>query len=198
MIFGIRRWPLVPTLVVLAAVVVMVALGFWQLGRMDEKAALIARYGAALESGEPRPFPPPEGGAASEEDWFHPASFDCIRVIGQQAIAGRSATDRAGFAQIARCETARGPADVKLGWSPDPAFPQWDGGAVRGLIAPGGADGARLQLAEPVAGLEPLARPDPADLPNNHLAYAGQWFFFALTALVIYVLALRRRQRDQA
>ena len=26
-----------------------------------------------------------------------------------------------------------------------------------------------------------------------HLAYAGQWFFFALTALVIYVLALRRK-----
>ena len=46
---------------------------------------------------------------------------------------------------------------------------------------------------EPLAGLEPLAAPDPRDLPNNHLAYAGQWFFFALTALVIYILALRRR-----
>ena len=38
-----------------------------------------------------------------------------------------------------------------------------------------------------------MAAPDPRDLPNNHLAYAGQWFFFALTALVIYILALRRR-----
>ncbi|HBM05474.1 MAG TPA: threonine synthase, partial [Erythrobacter sp.] len=44
-----------------------------------------------------------------------------------------------------------------------------------------------------VAGLAPLAPPDPRDLPNNHLAYAGQWFFFALTALIIYILALRRR-----
>ena len=40
-----------------------------------------------------------------------------------------------------------------------------------------------------------LAPPDPGDLPNNHLMYAGQWFFFALTALVIYLLALRKRRR---
>jgi surfeit locus 1 family protein len=33
-------------------------------------------------------------------------------------------------------------------------------------------------------------------LPNNHLMYAGQWFFFALTALVIYVLALRKKRRS--
>ena len=49
----------------------------------------------------------------------------------------------------------------------------------------------------PLAGLEASATPDPHDLPNNHLAYAGQWFFFAVTALVIYWLALRRRWRDQ-
>jgi surfeit locus 1 family protein len=53
----------------------------------------------------------------------------------------------------------------------------------------------RLIAETPQAGLEPLAPPDPGDLPNNHLAYAVQWFFFAATALVIYVLALRRRQR---
>jgi len=33
--------------------------------------------------------------------------------------------------------------------------------------------------------------------PNNHLSYAIQWFFFAATALVIYVLALRKRWREQ-
>ena len=63
---------------------------------------------------------------------------------------------------------------------------------VAGIIAPAG-EGIRLIADPPQAGLEPLAMPDPADLPDNHLAYAGQWFFFALTALVIYVLALRRR-----
>ena len=45
----------------------------------------------------------------------------------------------------------------------------------------------------PRAGLLPLERPDPSDLPNNHIAYAWQWFLFALTALVIYGLAVRKR-----
>ena len=41
--------------------------------------------------------------------------------------------------------------------------------------------------------MSPAPVPDPTLLPNNHLAYAGQWFFFALTALVIYVMVLRKR-----
>jgi surfeit locus 1 family protein len=32
-------------------------------------------------------------------------------------------------------------------------------------------------------------------VPNNHLAYAVQWFLFAGVAAVIYALALRRRTR---
>jgi cytochrome oxidase assembly protein ShyY1 len=43
------------------------------------------------------------------------------------------------------------------------------------------------------AGLKPLAPPSAADLPNNHLAYAVQWFIFAALAMLIYGLALRRR-----
>jgi cytochrome oxidase assembly protein ShyY1 len=42
----------------------------------------------------------------------------------------------------------------------------------------------------------PLAASAPAsieDVPNNHRAYAAQWFFFAGLAVLIYVLALRRR-----
>jgi surfeit locus 1 family protein len=38
-----------------------------------------------------------------------------------------------------------------------------------------------------------LARPDPRDIPNNHLAYAVQWFLFATVAAVIYALALAKR-----
>jgi cytochrome oxidase assembly protein ShyY1 len=37
--------------------------------------------------------------------------------------------------------------------------------------------------------------PSAAATPNNHLAYAGQWFLFALAASVIYILAVRRRLR---
>lgn len=65
---------------------------------------------------------------------------------------------------------------------------------VDGVIAPG----PRLVADPAAAGLVPLAKPDPRDLPNNHLSYAVQWFLFALTALVIYALALRRRWRDRS
>lgn len=79
--------------------------------------------------------------------------------------------------------------EVALGWSRDPAAPSYDGGPVDGVV-----DASGKIVADPaLAGLEPLAKPDPNDLPNNHLAYAGQWFFFALTALVIYGFALKSR-----
>ena len=44
----IRNLPIIPTILVVSAAGVMVALGIWQLGRADEKAALIAEYDAAL------------------------------------------------------------------------------------------------------------------------------------------------------
>ena len=76
-----------------------------------------------------------------------------------------------------------------LGWSQSPANTAWTGGKVTGWIAPG----PRLVADPPLAGLQPNMRPDPANVPNNHLSYAAQWFLFALVALVIYGLALRKR-----
>ena len=40
----IRRLPLIPTIVVAAAVAVMIGLGVWQLQRAEWKERLIARY----------------------------------------------------------------------------------------------------------------------------------------------------------
>jgi surfeit locus 1 family protein len=190
-----RRVPVFSTIIVLTAVATMVALGVWQLGRRAEKEALIASYERSLQSSDMRPFPADYGGAFSEDDLFRPTAFDCTAVLSREAIAGRSSAGQLGFAHVARCQTGRGPADVVLGWSRDPAFPQYRSGVVVGLIVPGGKDGARVQMREPIAGLQPLAKPDPGDLPNNHLAYAGQWFFFALTALVIYAFAVRARSK---
>ena len=42
-----RRVPIFATIVVLAAAAVMVALGVWQLQRLEQKEALLARYAAA-------------------------------------------------------------------------------------------------------------------------------------------------------
>ena len=44
-------------------------------------------------------------------------------------------------------------------------------------------------------GLKPSALPSLQDIPNNHLAYAVQWFVFAGVAAAIYGLALWQRRR---
>ena len=128
-----RKLPLIPTLVVLAAVATMVALGIWQLQRAEWKEGLLAR--------------------------FHQAQTMSSAV-------------------------------------PWPRSPEWSGGEVGGFIGPAGK-GVRLVAAPAQAGLAQLAAPDPNDVPDNHLAYAFQWFFFAITALVIYGLALRRKWRGE-
>ena len=185
-----RRVPILATIVVLAAAAVMVALGVWQLKRLDQKEALLARYAAAEGLAAPVAFPTTGEG---EQDWFRTSTLDCQHVLSIQPTAGRSADGQSGWAQRASCviDGASAPVAIDLGWSREPAAAQWSGGEVSGVIAPG----PRLVASTPpVAGLQPLARPDPSAIPNNHLAYAGQWFFFALTALVIYWLALKRRR----
>ena len=87
---------------------------------------------------------------------------------------------------------------VDMGWSKESANPQWKGGEVSGLIVPDSKHKMRLVSDSPAPGLEPSMLPSPADTPNNHLMYALQWFFFAMAAAVIYVLALRGRQRKAA
>jgi len=191
MIFGIRRWPILPTLIVFAAVATMVGLGVWQLQRAQWKADLKAQYASVLDSSAQVSWP--RDPADFEAALYRRSSVVCDRVLRIDGLAGRSAEGRAGLAQVAACMLdGGGEGAVALGWSGTPDLPQWNGGEVSGIIGPAG-NGIRLIADPPVAGLEPLAKPDPADLPDNHLAYAGQWFFFALTALAIYVLALRRR-----
>lgn len=190
-----HRLPLLPTLLVAAAAATMIALGVWQLQRAEWKAGLIARYSRAQATSASVPWPRDE--AAMERSLFRWSGFTCERVLGIRTSAARSATNESGVAQIARCEIdGGGEAEVALGWSLPTREVEWGGGEVAGVIAPGGEYGGILQAARPPAGLSPLAPPDPDDLPNNHLAYAGQWFFFALTALAIYALALRKRWRE--
>jgi surfeit locus 1 family protein len=189
-----RRIPVVSTIVVLAAVATMVSLGVWQLHRKEWKEALIARYQAAQQATASVPWP--SGRDEYEAALYHRSQLDCAKVRNVGAIAGRSARDEAGWSHIAHCDlVGGGEADVALGWSNDPAAPAWGGGPVTGWIT-GSSEKVRLVASPPQAGLAPLARPDPRDLPNNHLSYAVQWFLFALTALVIYALAVRKKWRS--
>ena len=188
----LRQLPILATLLVAFAVAVMVALGVWQLDRAGQKEALLAHYAQASRM-------------SSDVDW--PISVDqadqrlyrhtrvvCGRVEGIEARAGRSTSDAPGWVHVAQCRLPSGTiAPVVLGWSQNPDAISFGGGEVGGFIAPG----PRLVASPAVAGLQDMSRPDPGDLPNNHMSYAMQWFFFALTALVIYALALQKRIKEQ-
>lgn len=185
-----RRLPVFATLLVLVAVGTMIALGFWQLGRLREKEALLAHYVDARQQAEEVDWPRDAKGQA--DLLYRHAGLDCVTVTGHSSIAGRNAKGESGAAQTADCKLTDGTkALVVLGWSRLPmAAGGWSGGEVHGVIAPG----PRLVASPPLAGLEPNAIPDPDEIPNNHFAYAVQWFVFAATALVIYALALNKRR----
>lgn len=188
----IRRLPVIPTLLVLIAVGVMIRLGFWQLDRKAEKEALLVRYATARTMSADVEWPrvPDEWDRA----YYRHATVRCERVLSILPMAGDNIGGESGIAHVATCDLDGGArARIVLGWSRDPAPRQWQGGEVGGIVAPGGDAGPRLVAAPPIAGLAYNAVPDPSDTPNNHLSYAIQWFLFAGAALVIYVLAVRKR-----
>jgi surfeit locus 1 family protein len=197
-----RRIPLFPTIVVACAIAAMIALGLWQLlERLPQKEAFVAQIAANPAKPAIR-FP----AAADERLLFRRATALC-RDPAEPILQGAGA---AGYRLIVRC---RGGADapammVQLGTTRDTGTKiAWPGGVVSGFIshAPDSRsligslfeDSPRalmLVLDTPPAGLKANNTPDIASIPNSHLAYAGQWFFFAAIAAVIYALALRRRR----
>jgi len=190
----IRRLPLIPTLLVLAAVAVMIGLGVWQLQRARWKDSLIARY-AAAENMPPITWPDLPLRDADLPLYRHATGL-CQRVVARRAVVGHNASGEPGYAHIADCATgAEGPGmSVVIGWSKNPnARTAWKGGLVSGIIAPDSRSRMRLVAASPAPGLQANASPSLDAIPNNHRSYALQWFAFALMALVIYALALRQR-----
>jgi surfeit locus 1 family protein len=194
----IRRLPIIPTIVVAAAVALMINLGIWQLQRAKWKEGLLARYSQA-EKGPPIIWPTV---APTKEQLplFQHATGVCVRPIGQRATGGESARGEPGFVHIVDCRTGTQgpPMSVEVGWSKDPnAKANWAGGPVSGMIAPDRHTGMRLVAATPAPGLEASAPPSLDAIPNNHLSYAIQWFAFAAIALVIYALAVRKRLKEK-
>jgi surfeit locus 1 family protein len=201
-----KRVPIIATILVGLAVAAMIALGVWQLQRRAEKEALLARYARNVTL-PPMAFPRIPIG---NDLLFRRASAFCLQPVSFAIEGGRNARGGTGWRQIAQCRTgAEGPGfAVQLGFGADPhAKPDWKGGPVRGYISyaldheplvaalvQGGAPRTLMLVADPPApGLDPNPGPDLAAVPNNHLAYAVQWFVFAAIAAIIYALALRRR-----
>ena len=188
-----RRVPIFATIIVLAAVATMIALGVWQYRKDAVQDARLARYDAALNNTELVPFP--TSIEAVDRLAYRRSRIECQKVDGEaRSVAGRNRQDRTGFVQVVSCVMPGGSrADVQLGWSRSLQPVKWSGGTVEGIIEPLRTGFAKLVADPPVAGLGASAAPEKRKI--DHIAYAGQWFFFALTALVIYVLAIRRRQR---
>ena len=189
-----RRLPVLPTLLVGAAIAAMIALGVWQLQRMQWKQGLLARYAAA--QGQP-PVPFPAAPDPKNPPLFRHSAALCLAVEGWRAESGRNLASEPGWIHIASCSTgAEGPGfQAVMGWSAKPENPDWKGGPVSGVIGSDREHIVRLVATAPAPGLQPAKPPSLEDVPNNHLFYAAQWFFFAAAAGVIYLLALRRRSR---
>jgi cytochrome oxidase assembly protein ShyY1 len=194
-----RRWPIIPTIIVLGAVAVLIGLGVWQLQRLKTKEALLARY-AQAEQLPPIVWPtlPMKD---SQLPLFRHATGVCLRPVGKRVVGGESASGEPGFVQIVDCVTgAEGPGmSVAVGWSKNPnAQINWPGGPVSGVIGPDKDMRMRLVAATAPPGLEPVAPPSLSSIPNNHMQYAMTWFLFAMIAPLIYVLALRSRWKKAA
>jgi surfeit locus 1 family protein len=200
----VKRIPLLPTIVVGIAIAAMIALGLWQLlDRRPQKEAFLAQ----LAANPTRPavaFPR----VSDETLLFRRSSAFCLEPVS----ITRAGAGAAGYRVIALCRTgAEGPGlRVQIGTTRDPVGKvAWGGGKVSGWIAhapdprpliaevtqPHAPRELMLVAATPAAGLAPNNPPSIESIPNNHLAYAVQWFLFAGVAAIIYVVALRRRSR---
>ena len=193
----IRRLPILPTIIVVAAVAMMIGLGVWQIRRAHWKEGLLARY-ARAEQLPPITWPTAPLGD-DQLPLFRHATGVCLKPLSQRSVAGENRGGEPGYVHILDCSTgAEGPGmAVEVGWSKDPnAKVNWSGGLVSGIIAPDRHARMRLVAASAPPGLEPSAAPSVSGIPNNHRMYAAQWFAFALIALVIYGLAVRKRLKQ--
>jgi surfeit locus 1 family protein len=201
-----RRLPLIPTIIVALAVATMIALGIWQLQRAAWKERLLADYSRAMAMPAVDLDPLLANGRPLPELSFRRALVTCdARDAAVDAMAGRNAADVTGQAYYVACRPGAagiaGRLRINAGWAdrPDAAQRLTLSGIVAGRLSVVGADGPiTLVAATPAAPLVTASAPPDLDaIPNNHLSYAVQWFAFALTAAVIYLLALRTRRRPR-
>jgi len=198
----VKRLPIIPTILVVVAVAAMIGLGIWQIQRRTEKLAALA----VLATNPSKPMIAMPIPAIGDDLLFRRAGAMCLQPISFST----EGAGNAGYRIIAQCKTgAEGPGfAVQIGTTRDVDFkPAWTGGHVTGMISHAPSDTPLiaelfnkkaqrplLLVADtPAPGLTANTVPSIESIPNNHLAYAVQWFAFAAIALVIYGLALRRR-----
>ncbi len=204
----------------------LLGLGLWQLHRREWKHDLIARLAAAktLPPVTAHDYTLAMIGAADLQ--YRRAEVDCRpgRVVPYDIRGGESAAGggdgatgsggggEGGFLVVVDCHGAAKAGErrpdlvVVAGWTPRPDATRaldLDTTFTGTLIEhPYGSEPnrPRFMLIPTTAapGLLPSRLPDPADLPDNHLNYALQWFAFAATLAVIYFVYLRQWRRGGA
>jgi cytochrome oxidase assembly protein ShyY1 len=199
-----RRVPIVATLVVLAAVATMIWLGVWQLHRAAWKESLLTQYKAAASLPPVDLDPLLDGHAPLPPLAFRRALVTCGAIDALAEVrVGRNLHDEVGQAYVVPCRPGAaglaGRIRINVGWSASPDAPIRQ--SLHGLVAGrlGAVDESGPITLTAATAVPPLVPSQPLSIeaiPNNHLAYAFQWFAFAAIGLVIYVLALRRRNRD--
>ena len=84
----IKRLPIIPTIIVAAAVALMLGLGIWQLRRAEWKEGLLTQY-AEAEKLPPIAFP--TGPLRDAQlPLFRYATGVCLRIAGKRAVAGEN------------------------------------------------------------------------------------------------------------
>jgi surfeit locus 1 family protein len=201
-----KRVPLLATLVVVVTITALISLGVWQLQRREWKHALIAQLEMApkLPLLEPQDFMAAMNGTKSIQ--YRRAELPCSpgTVLPYDVKGGSSTQGDSGYVVLVSCRPNRKSPDIVAvaGWTMRAdavRVPIAVDTVFKGLIIeyPYGEAADRPQfMLIPDTAVPPLKvsqRPDPEDLPDNHLSYAGQWFGLAAALVAIYGIWLRRR-----
>lgn len=201
-----KRLPVIPTIITAAGILILCGLGRWQLERRAWKADLIARAEAAgtLPLVSPAEFRAAMAGETSVQ--YRRAAIGCHAGPKKpyDLRPGSSFSGTSGFFVVVSCRPNDLPPDIVAvaGWTRRVDAKDMTltlDHELTGVVIenPYGkaANRPRFMLI-PDTAIAPLARPAQpraADLPDNHLAYAFQWFGLAVALAAIYGVWLRRR-----
>lgn len=197
---------IVPVLMGVVGVAALLALGFWQVQRLDQKqtalAAIDARIGDSPVAIPPLPTVDLDKyravqaiGALTGEEILVLTSHDGgpgFRVIAVLQTAGRRVMADMGFVGPDARDIPRTASPITLtghlhwpdevdSWTPAPDADQWFGRDVPAMAAALGTEPVMIVVSamSPAAIAVTLLPIDSGDIPNDHLGYAITWFGLA-------------------
>jgi surfeit locus 1 family protein len=224
-----RRWSLTRRMIAplafgVAGVAILIALGVWQLQRLDWKTEMLARIEARLAAA---PVEVPAQPSAERDRYLKVRAIGAIeagelhvytsapgRGVGYRVIVplrladGRRILLDRGFVPIEEKDAARhlGATEVEgtLAWPeetdrftspPDRARNIWLARDVPLMAAALGTEPVMLVAATSDDPRAPMPMPVTVDIPNDHLGYAITWFALAVVWTVMTGYLLYRIKR---